>query len=319
MASDRVFPPSPRRLALARRSGLHAASPLLVGGVACAAALIVMVTTARTTIARLGDTIAAACRGDSTALDLAHALPAVLEIASPLLAAAAVAALLGQLAQTRALWLPRRRLEGAPAVDAGPAARVRRAGFELVATAIVAAVAVAWLWLVAPRLAALPVAPLAAAAVIASALATFVIAWLAIATLDALLRHAALARALRMTPHERREDERLAGGDPRLRQYRARLAREPRARDAITGATLLLLGDDVAVVIAWHPTRRPIPVRTATGRGARATQLLGLARRYQLPVQRDAALAAALVAHDGPVPEPHWPRLAEIIAAVERR
>jgi len=63
----------------------------------------------------------------------------------------------------------------------------------------------------------------------------------------------------------------------------------------------------------------PIPIRTATGRGPRARQLLGLARRDQLAIHRDPALAAALVAGDGPVPELHWPPLAHIVAAIAAR
>ncbi|MBA3821339.1 MAG: hypothetical protein H0X17_20820, partial [Deltaproteobacteria bacterium] len=40
MAEHRPFPPSPRRRALARHTGLHAASALLVGGVALAATVV---------------------------------------------------------------------------------------------------------------------------------------------------------------------------------------------------------------------------------------------------------------------------------------
>jgi hypothetical protein len=35
-------------------------------------------------------------------------------------------------------------------------------------------------------------------------------------------------------------------------------------------------------------------------------------------VHRDAELAAALVDAEGAVPEAHWPRLADIVAAVRR-
>jgi type III secretion system FlhB-like substrate exporter len=118
-----------------------------------------------------------------------------------------------------------------------------------------------------------------------------------------------------MSPHEKREDDRLAGLDPRWRAYRAR-ARRPAPTASIAGATVLLLGDDAAVAIAWDAARRPIPTRVAAGRAARATQLLGLARRHRIPVHRDASLTAALASSDGPVPGSHWPRLAEIIAAL---
>jgi flagellar biosynthesis protein FlhB len=320
MAADRPFPPSPRRLGLARRSGLSAASPMLVGGVACGAALLAVVALAHAARERLGASIAAACSTEPTpdALDAGQAIDATLALALPIVGIAAIAAVIAHFAQTRALWLPRRRLEGAPALDAGPAARTRRAGQELVAGAVIGGVAVGWLWLVAPRLAALPHLPAAAAALIASALAALVIAWLALGALDALLRYAELGGALRMTAREKREDDRLAGADPRWRELRAEAGREPRVREAIAGSTVLLLGNDAAVAIAWDPARRPVPLRTATGRGARVTQLLGLARHHRLPVHREPLLVDALITGDGPVPEAHWPRLAEIVAAVRR-
>jgi type III secretion system FlhB-like substrate exporter len=358
MAEHRPFPPSARRRALARQAGLHAASPLVTGAVACGAALLALIALAPAAIARLGASIAAACRGagdptaaasaanaaaplaaDSTATaasaaalapdgparaadvvasaSAAAAPHAVLALALPVLAAAAIAAAIAHLAQTRALWLPRRRIPGAPAVAHGPIQRTRRAGFELAAAAVVGAAAFGWLWSIAPRLAALPAAPLAGAALVVTAAATLAIAWAGLGVLDALLRHAELAQSLRMSSHDKREDDRLAGLDPRWRAYRASALRTSPA-EAVAGATVLVLGDDAAVAIAWDPARRPIPTRTATGRAALATQLLGLARRHRVPVHRDPVLAAALATATGPVPEPHRPRLAEIIAAVRR-
>src|SRR5690606_32740069 len=115
----------------------------------------------------------------------------------------------------------------------------------------------------------------------------------------------------------KREDDRLAAADPRWRARRLAIARGTTS-DAVARATLLVLGDDVAVAIAWDAHRQPVPLRTAIGRGARATQLLGLARRHRVAVHREAALAARLADHEGPVPEAHWARLAEIVAAVQR-
>ncbi|HEY5939056.1 MAG TPA: EscU/YscU/HrcU family type III secretion system export apparatus switch protein [Kofleriaceae bacterium] len=318
MADDRAFPPSPRRLALARRAGLHAASPVLVGALACGGIVLALVTLGRAVGARVGDWIAAACDlgGTRPALAPRDAAGAIIELALPLVIAAALAAVVAQLAQTRAVWLPRRRLDNAPALDRGAGARTRRTAFELVSAAIIAGVAIGWLWWVAPRLARLPSVPLAGASLLASFLAAIAIAWVAIGVVDALLRAAELARALRMTARERREDERLGGADPRWRSARAAAQRTTDPRAAMAGSTLLVLGDDLAVAIAWDPIRRPTPVRTATGRRARATQLVGLARQQRIPIHRDVALAAALVASEGPIPEPHWPRLAEIVAAL---
>lgn len=334
MAERRPFPPSPRRRALARRAGLHAASPVLVGGAAAAAALVALGAMAGALAHRLGAALAAACRGEAAFAGLTPpALPGtVLATALPVLGAAAIAAALAHLAQTRGAWLPRRRIPGAPALEAGPAPSTRRAAGEIAAAAAVGGVAFAWLWRASPHLAALaeidPIAraadappPLAtgSAAVLISFAAAAVIAWLALGAIDAVARHAALARALAMTAAEKREDDRLAGADPRWRAHRARFRREPGASPAIRGASLLILGDAAAVAIAWDPAHRPVPVRTATGTGPRATQLVALARRHRLPIHRDPALAAALVDGDGPVLRHHWPRLAEIVAAIRGR
>ena len=299
----RPFPPSPRRRALARRAGLHAASAIVVGGVACAAALAASVVVARAGAARLGAWIAAACDGRAT-LALGDAARAVLELAAPVLAAAAVAAAAAHFAQTRALWLPRRRVDGAPAMR-------RPRAFELAAPVAIGATCIGWLWLVAPRLArASSVAH--AGALLASFVATLACTWLAIGVVDALLRHAAHARALAMTAAEKREDERLAAADPR---WRARV-RDP--MPTVAGAAVVIVGDGRAAAIAFDPVRRPVPARVAVGSGARATQLVALARRHHIPVHRDDALARALAAIEGTVPEAHWPRLAEIVGALRR-
>ncbi len=342
MTEHRPFPPSPRRRALARRAGVHAASPIVVGGVACAAVLVAAWGLAAASSARLGRWIETASRGDATLAPgmLAHA---VLELALPVIGAAAIAAVIAHLAQTRAVWLPRRALAGAPAPDRGAGARVRSAAFELLAAVTIGALVLGWLWFVAPRLARLPsIATLptstfsastfsaptfsallvGATSLVASALAAVAIAWVTIGIGDALLRHREVAGALQMSAQDKREDDRLAGADPRWRSYRGRLARGGTdLATAVAGSTVLVLGDDVAVAIAWHAVRRPVPVRTAAGHGARATQLLGLARRHRIAAHRDPVLAAALArdhAGDGPIAERHWPRLAEIVAALRR-
>lgn len=315
MAEDRPFPPSPRRRARARSAGLTAASPNVVGAVACGAAVLAIVATGRGASARLGAWIADACGGHGTSLTTAGLTDAALVIALPVLGAAALAATLAHVAQTRAVWIPRRRLPDAPVVAQR---RGLHATLDLASAAVIGAVTLGWLWAMAPRLAALPQAPRATGLVLASFLAALAIAWVVLGAIDALVRHAEVTRALRMSAAEKREDERLAGADPRWRARRAQLARGPSVRDAVAGASVLVLGDGIAVAIAWDPVRRPVPLRTAIGRDARATQLLGLARRHAIAVHRDAALATALAGGDGPVPEAHWPRLAEIIAATRR-
>jgi len=339
VSERRPFPPSPRRLALARQAGLGAASPLVGGALACGAALAAAFMLARAAAQQLGAWIASACdrapgldaaandRGGSlgaghastVTLQLAHVPSALLQLALPLIGAAAIAATLAHVAQTRAVWQPRRRIAGAPAI---PRAGVARAAFELASAAIVGGVALGWLWLTAPRLAVLvrlDVLASGVGAAIASLVVSLAIAWLVLGVGDALIRQAQLAGALAMTPQEKREDERLAAADPRWARMRRSLMREPAAAPAVARAAVIVLGDDIAVAIAFDPTREPIPTRTATGRRAKATQLVALARRQRVPVHRDAELAAALVGAEGPVPEAHWSRLAEIVAAVRAR
>lgn len=319
----RPFPPSPRRRALARHAGLHGGSPLLVAALACAALLVALALVGEAVASRAAAWVAAACRLEP-ALGMRDVAGAVAALVGPLLVAAAVIATLAHLVQTRALWIPRRRIAGAPSIEP---ARVRRALFDLTSAAVIGAIAFAWLWLAAPRIAMLSSVPLAAGLAIASAVASFAIAYVVLGIADALLRHRELANALSMTAREKREDERLSGADPRWRGVRARVATDLSAD--LGGATLLVLGDDLAVAIAWDPLRRPIPAATAVGRGARATQLLALARRRGIPAHRDPELARALagkrpghgadlVVDAGPVAEHHWPRLAEVVAAVRR-
>ncbi|HEX2685833.1 MAG TPA: EscU/YscU/HrcU family type III secretion system export apparatus switch protein [Kofleriaceae bacterium] len=310
MAEHRAFPPSPHRRALARRAGLHAASSVIVGSAAGATTLVAVGAIGGALMRRLGSAIAAACSGQAVLAPAA--LPETVAAAAlPILGAAAIAALIAHLAQTRAAWLPRRRIAGAPAVEVDAWARARRAAGRLAAGAVIGGVALAWLWQAAPHIAGLvafdPVAlpitspatrsPLfvATTTLIANLALALVLAWLALGVLDAVVRHAALARALAMTPAEKRQDDRLAGADPRWRARRAAIQRGLGPNDAVAGASVLLVGDDTAVAIAWDPVRRPIPIRTATGRGPRASQLLGLARRYRIAVHRDPVLAATLV------------------------
>jgi flagellar biosynthesis protein FlhB len=328
MAEHRPFPPSERRRQLAHQTGLSAASRFVVGAAAATAALIATAAVRGRVARQLGAAIAAACRGQPV-LRPADAIAQVGSIALPILGAAAVAAAIAQLAQTRTAWLPRRRIRGAPALDAGPGPRTRRTAGELAAAGAIGGVAFAWLWRSAPQLAALTELadrsePTASAPLLAGA-ATLLIslggalaaAWIVTGVLDAIARRAAYTRALAMTAADKREDDRLTGADPRWRSRRAQFAGG--APDTVAGAAVVVLGDGAAVAIAWDPVRQPIPVRTATGRGPRATQLVALARRHAIAVHRDPALAAVLVDGDGPISEPHWPRLAAIVAAARGR
>ncbi|CAN5250871.1 N/A [soil metagenome] len=322
--SDKPFPPSARRLALARQAGLTAASPLLVAGLACAA-LAIVVAVGRFA---LGDPIAAACAGAATLPDARSLVTQVLGLTMPVVGTAAIAATAAHLAQTRALWMPRRRITNAPALDRGALARTRGTAFDLLAVAVVGAVGFGWLWSFAPRLAVLfELAPgdmlRASAALGASFIAALAVAYLALGVIDAVARQVELAGTLAMTSTEKREDDRLTSADPRWARQRALLARDTASEGAalataVAGCAVVILGDDLAIATAGDATKRPIPKRVAIGRRARATQLIGLARRHRIAVHRDPDLARALGDGEGPVPETRWRALADVLAALHR-
>jgi type III secretion system FlhB-like substrate exporter len=351
MAAPRPHPPTPRRRALARQAGLSGHSPLLTTAAVWALAAALLGGLAATARQLLGGWVAAGCqlaaqRGTpatdalltasigqraagsvtgATAADLAGVprptalIDAITHLAGTPLLALAAAALIAPLAQTRAGWLPRRRIPGAPALPAGLAARARRGALDLLAAAAVLATGGAWLWFVTPRLAnllALPATALLglAAAALLAVLATLTIAMVALAAGDAALRHLGLQAALRMTDAELREDARAAGADPRWKARRDAAARPP-LRDALATAALVVLGDDLAVAIAWHPARQPAPRRIAAGAGAQATAILALARRYRVPVHRAPALARPLADGAEDVDRARWPEVADLVAA----
>ncbi len=296
-----------------------AASPVLVAGLACAAVAIVI------SVGRfaLGDAVQAACSGRAVLPDGRSIVLQTLSIALPLLGAAAIAAVAAHLAQTRGLWVPRRRIENAPALARGPTVRARSAAFDLLAASAIGAVAFAWLWLFAPKLAVLvelsPAEMLSASAALGgSFIAALAIAYVGIGVVDAVARHIELAHALAMTAAEKREDERSTSADPRWARQRALLGRDGENGAAVAGAVVVILGDDLAIAIAWDATKRPVPTRVAIGRRARSTQLIGLARRHGVAVHRDPALARALGDGEGPVPEQHWRALADVLAALRR-
>lgn len=308
------MPPTPRRRADARRAGLHAASPWLTGAAAAVGTLVAVAGLAVAIVDRWTAAIASACRNPASGSSPLPSLSSITALASPIvavLALTAVIAIIAHLGQTRALWLPRRRIRGAPLP---PRDRGWQMARELAAPSLIGAATVGWLWFSAPQIAALFEQPLAAGPLIASAAATLVATWLGLAIGDSVARHLALAGALRMTRAEHREELRRSAADPRWRKLRARLSAP---RDVVASASVVIVDDNLATAcaIGWHPRRQPIPTRIAVGRGAAATAVISLARRFAVPIHRDGELATALGDSEGAVPEALWPRLAEIVSA----
>ncbi|MEZ4358890.1 MAG: EscU/YscU/HrcU family type III secretion system export apparatus switch protein [Kofleriaceae bacterium] len=322
--SDRTLPASPRRRALARRAGLVPHAPTLTTAAAWAGALAALAASGPGLVGRLSDGLGDGLRGAAAAPPRAalgalawRGLVDAAQLALPILVAAASAALLAHLAQTRAAWLPRRRVRGAPEPPGGAGARVRGALAASLRAAALAAVAVGWLIAAAPALAASLRAPSAAslagaASLLAGAALTLTATWVGLGAIELVARTLAVARASRMTPAEQREELRAAG---RAGLTRPRPSDE--ARLQLVEATLVVTDDEVAVAIAWHPRRAPAPRVVAARRGPGAGQLQALARRDGVPIRRAPVLARALASDGpGPIPQVRWPELAGLVARV---
>lgn len=339
MADDRVLPPTPRRLALARRAGMVARSPVLVAGAAWAGAAIALWIAMRRAGAALETAIrAGASTADSTAASAGgvtaaaraaggvapgDVIAAVLGLVAPVVIGAVIGGLALHLAQTRALAIPRRRIDGAPRPARGIDRRAGDAGVRAIRAAIVGATAIGWTWIHLGDLGHLaelaPAAALAGAAVLGlGAIAHLAAALLVAGALDlgvAVLRHRA---DLRMTRREMIDDARAAGIDPRWRAGRARDGRDRDPTLAVASARVVITGAG-AVAIRYHDRLWPRPMIVAAGRGLDATRLLELARRHRIAIHHDPELARALAdaGVDAAVPDRWLAPLADVVAAVD--
>lgn len=360
--SDRTLPATPRRLALARKAGLVAHAPSLTAAASWAGALVALIA--------LGPSLALALRaGLRRGLEVAaqvgsaeggenhvNALVGLVGLvgesagvallaALPVVAAAAALAAIAHVAQVRALWLPRRRIAGAPQLPSGMGARAGAALWASLRGGALAAAGLGWLVAATPRVAQslqLGAAELiaAGASLLAGAALVLVATWLGLGALELIGKTLALAAASRMTAAELREELRAAGGGgrkwaqqrrdaapaagtttataSRAAPFAAASSLAERLRGELALASFLVSGDELCAVVAWHPARTPAPRVLAARRGPGTSSLLAEARRQRLPVHRAPELAHLLVESGlGEAPREAWPALARLVALAE--
>jgi flagellar biosynthesis protein FlhB len=319
------LPPTPERRALARRAGIVPLSPALTAAAAVTAGAAVLAWAGGAVAGRIAAVARAGVAGAAGGGGIAGALPAalaeVVSLAAPLVAAIAAVAGLVHLGQTRTPWLPRRRLRGAPRPRGGAGRRAADAAIGLLAVAVGGALAGRFVLVHAADL--VRAGAPQALALVAIGLVQVAAGLLAVAVVDAGLRMVRHAADLRMTPRERRDEERARAGDPRWR----RLRRERAAAGslaAVAGSAVVVADETAAVAIAWHARFSPVPRIAVAGTGRAALAVVAAARRHGVPIQRDGELAAALagMAPGAAVASAFHPRLARHLAAVtppERR
>jgi flagellar biosynthesis protein FlhB len=312
------LPPTPERRALARRAGIVPLSPALTAAAAWTAGAALLAWAGGAVAGRLAAVARAGVAGAGG--EVAGALPAalaeVVSLAAPLVAAIAAVAVLVHLGQTRTPWLPRRRLRGAPRPRGGAGRRAADAGLGLLAMAVGGAIA--------GRVVLVHGADLVRAsapqalAVIAIGLVQVAAGLLAVGVADAGLRVLRHAADLRMTPRERRDEERARAGDPRWRRLRRERAAADGSLAAVAGSAVVIADEVAAVAIAWHARWSPVPRIVVGGTGRAAMAVVAAARRHGVPIQRDGELAAALAgaAPGAAIASGFHPRLARHLAAV---
>ncbi len=309
MPSDRkTEEPTPRRLRKARREGDHPVSRALVAfgalGIVLVLAPLVLEALFVSAHAALLDALTPGASPAVTTLASRVGL-----LGAPLLAAAAVGALVTGLWQTGGVLSPRafswdlRRLS--PRRDQRPSfsSRVLSMSFALIA-ALATAVAA---WLIVRDLGASLAhaigdahAALRVAAEASRRLAWWALAiWLAFAAADGILRQVEWRGRHRMTPDEVRQEQRDNQGDPKLRNARRQAHRELVSSGAVRDlaqASLLVLGaPNLAVALRYAPDGDVAPRVILHGSGPLAATLAALAPGVGVPVEHDSELAAALV------------------------
>jgi flagellar biosynthesis protein FlhB len=279
--------------------------------------------------------LGAAGAGGAPAAALGLGLGEALRLLGPPLGAAAGAALLVGLAQTRGLVAPgavEPRLDRlSPARGLGRVlggAAAFQVGKGVVKGAAVAGLA---LWIVRPHLRGLtslagrPAAvALGALGALGQRLAVAVAAVaLALGVVDLLAARRAHGRRLRMTREEVRREHKEAEGDPRHRAERQRLQREileqRMVADVRKADFVVVNPEHIAVALRYDRARDAAPVVVASGERLLAERIKQAAREAGVPIFRDVSLARSLraLAEGDEIPPALYEAVAQVIRVVQ--
>jgi flagellar biosynthesis protein FlhB len=337
-AGERSEEATPRRRQEARREGqvaksadLTAALGLLLG----AGALAVLAASAPAHLLALARRIwSGAGAGTAAAPALLDAAAVAARVAVPVIAASAIAGVLVTLAQVGPVFAPKVLRPDFSRID--PAAGLKRM-FSTQRLMVVVRAAVALL-LAATVTAALThgqarsllTLPHATPAHLTAFLGTHLTAVIAACglvllvpgALDLWLAHRRLAKDLRMSRQQVKDEHKRDEGDPMLKGQRRQAQRELSASPvpALKEARVLVVNPTHIAVAIHHGASLPVPLVGVRGREADAARLRAEARALGIPIVRDVPLARALVCVDPgrPVPEPLFGAVAAVLATVYR-
>lgn len=127
----------------------------------------------------------------------------------------------------------------------------------------------------------------------------------------------------RMSHKEQRDEHRMQEGDPLLKQRRMQIARSrlqrPLAQSVPEAALILTNPTHYAVALRYTRGVDAVPVCVAKGTDQVAARIRALAQEHDIPILENRALARALFASveiDEPIPEEHWPLVADLVGYV---
>lgn len=334
--------PTPRKLERARKEGMVARSPDLVGFVVLLVASLVLPAELHTMSAAVGGFATALWAGSlaTSAQGALRALTAglwlVVQLAWPVAVLGVVLALVGNVVQIGLRLLPKRLVPRLATLS--PTANLRRIftgqpAFETVKAiaklvlAVVIALAVLSRSVV--QMAQGAASPLAAADAAGAAALTLVravaVLGVALGVVDLVRQRRSLRRRLRMTRQEIRDELREHEGDLAVKARRRRLARELLRRamlaDVANADVVVVNPTHVAVALRYDPRRDRAPVVLAKGLDHLATTIRERARLAGVPIVEDPPLARVVYVATrvgDPIPASLFLVVARLLAFVYR-
>ncbi|MBX3186743.1 MAG: flagellar type III secretion system protein FlhB [Labilithrix sp.] len=326
-----------------RKQGRYAKAKDLGGLVATAAVLVGLFAT-RAALRAAAQNLFERSIGDLSALERlgvvgatrAATSPIVGEV-SPLLAAAAVLAVLASAAQvgfrinTDAISVKLDRLDPKSGLERLFAFKTNLVELGLSLLRVSAVGVVAWQALARelPVVLAASRAPVAASAEgavtgVLRVVVALVAALFVLAAIDYAQAWFSLQKEMRMTRQERMDEARQQDGDPKAKgrmKARARALARQRAIGAVKGADAIVTNPThVAVALRYGP-RDAAPVVVAKGVDEVALRIREEGRRHAIPILENRPLARALNAEvpvGRPVPQAHFAAVAQVLAFVYR-
>jgi type III secretion protein U len=151
------------------------------------------------------------------------------------------------------------------------------------------------------------------------------LAFIIVAALDFMYQRHSYTKSLMMSKEEKKREYKESEGDPHIKGYRKKLARELLASDAgqraRTATAMVVNPTHVAIALHYDAEKSKLPIVTAKGLEHHAHYLRTEAERAGVPVFRNVTLARALYATaelEDIVPDELFGPVAEILVWVQK-